>query len=161
MVRLVAVVVVLLGACATPTPTLTRTPTVIPAPTLTETPRPTATPTMAVKVGEWSASCKGVVTGDCAGVAALFVNNLARNWESVFDQSGGMLSVEPRPDCPAVPDWADPAFCWQATALVPSGQICMVVARQTVSGSFGFGQVGGDDLTGLVGGPPKGWPFCT
>jgi hypothetical protein len=160
--RLVAVVVVLLGACATrtPAPTPTATPTIIPAPTLTETPAPTAPPTAAVKVGEWSAKCERVGTGDCEGVAALFVNNLARSGKSVFDQSDGIVSVEPRPECPALPDWADPAFCWQATAVVPSGPICMVVARQTVSGSLGFGQVGGDDLTGLAGGPPKGWPTC-
>ena len=133
MRRLVAVMVVLLGACATATP---------------------------VKVGEWSAICEGVGTGDCEGVAALFVNNLAWSGKSVFDQSGGIVSVTPRPECPAVPDYADPAFCWQATALVPSGPICMVVARLTVAGPRGFGQAGGDDLTGRAIGPPN-WPICT
>jgi hypothetical protein len=113
-----------------------------------------------VTVGEWSARCEGVGSGDCEGVAALFVNNLARSWKSVFDQSGGMLSVEPRPDCPAVPDWADPSFCWQASALVWSGPICMVVARQTISRPLGFGQVGGDEMTGRAGHPATGWPTC-
>jgi hypothetical protein len=138
--RLVAaIVIVLLGGCAAPTPT----------PTLTT-----------VKVGHWSARCEGVATADCEGVAALFVNNLARSSQSVFDESGGMLSVEPRPDCPAVPDWADPSFCWQATASATSGPICMVVAKQTVSGSLGFGQVGGDDMTGRLGPAGKGWATC-
>jgi len=130
---LVAVMVILLSACDIPT---------------------------TVKVGEWSALCEGVGTGDCMGVAALFVNNLAWSEESVFIQSRGIVSITPRPACPTVPDYADPAFCWQATALVPSGPICMVVAKSRVAGPLGFGQVGGDDLTGRLG-PPPDWPRCT
>jgi hypothetical protein len=115
-----------------------------------------------VKVGDWAASCDGVPTGDCQGVAALFINNLAWSGASVLRESGGKLSVEPRPSCPAVPEWADPSFCWQATARVSSGTVCMVVARQANPASTWerFGQVGGDDMTGRLGGPPAGWPTC-
>lgn len=156
---LVAVAIFVFGACAAPAPSaiLTAAPAVTPAPA-TATPTPTATSAPVVEVGDWSANCDRADADDCKGVAALFVNNLARSQEWVFEQSGGTLSVEPRPDCPAVPDWADPRFCWQATALVSGGSVCMVIAKQGHSLPFGFGQVGGDDMTGLAGGPPEGWP---
>jgi hypothetical protein len=76
-----------------------------------------------VKIGDWTASCDGVPAGDCQGVAALFINNLARSGASVLRESGAKLSVEPRPSCPAVPEWADPSFCWQASARVSSGTV--------------------------------------
>jgi hypothetical protein len=161
--RVLAILTVLLfGACSTPTPTpaVTRAPATVPTPNITEAPTSSLTVAPAVAVGEWSATCDGVEVGDCEGVAALFVNNLARGWRSVFDQSGGKVSVEPRPVCPAVPDWADPHFCWQATASVSSGPICMVIARQAVARYAGFGQVGGDAI-GRAARPPSGWPTCT
>ena len=155
--------VVLLGACATPTPTPTPTaaPVATQAPTMIAIPTPSASLAESVKIGDWSADCDGVATDDCEGVAALFVNNLARSWHWVFDQSGGTLSVEPRPQCPTLPDWADGGYCWQVTASVRSGSICMVVARQTRTLPLGFGQVGGDEMTGRAGGPAKGEPTCT
>jgi hypothetical protein len=115
-----------------------------------------------VKVGDWTASCIGVSQTDCEGIASLFINNLARSWKSVFDESGGRVSVEPRPDCPAIPEWADGSFCWEAEARVSTGAVCMVVARQMdpVKAGAGFGQVGGDEMTGRAGGPPEGWPTC-
>ena len=114
-----------------------------------------------VAVGDWTATCDGVATADCQGVAALFVNNLARGWKRVFDESGGRLVVEPRPDCPPVPSWADASGCWQASAPMSNGVVCMVIDRQSPPRtSHGFGQVGGDDLTGRAGGPPPGWPTC-
>lgn len=148
-------------ACATPAPSpmLTAAPAITPAPA-TAAPAPTATPAPVVQVGEWSASCDRVGADDCRGVAALFVNNLARSKQSVFEQNGGTLSVEPRPDCPIVPDWADSDFCWQATALVSGVPVCMVIARQSPSRPIGFGQVGGGDMTGQAGGPPESWPRC-
>jgi hypothetical protein len=163
MRRLITVAIVLVAACAAPAPTpnLTEAPTVDPAPTVAETPEPTATPAaVTVRAGDWTATCDGVPDDDCQGVAALFVNNLARNWQWVFDQSGGKLSVEPRPKCPTVREWADPDFCWQATALVSTGSICMVIARQGPARPAGFGQVGGDNVTGRAGGMPAGWPMC-
>jgi hypothetical protein len=155
----VALAVFAFAACATPEPSPTLSAAVTRAPA-TATPTLPATHVPVLQVGDWSAGCDGVGPDDCQGVAALFVNNLARSQQSVFEQSGGTLSVEPRPDCPIVPDWADPGFCWQASALVPSGSICMVIARQGPSRPDGFGQVGGDDMAGLAGGPPEGWPRC-
>ena len=116
-----------------------------------------------VKVGDWTASCQGVPADDCEGVAGLFINNLARSGASVLLEGGGKVSVEPRPFCPAVPEWADPTFCWQATAKTSTGIVCMVVARQADPATAGsrFGQVGGDVMTGFLGGPPVGWPTCT
>jgi hypothetical protein len=116
-----------------------------------------------LKVGDWTASCRGVPADDCQGVAGLFINNLAWSGAWVLLESGGRLSVEPRPLCPAVPEWADPSFCWQATAKVSTGTVCMVVARQSDPATAGsrFGQVGGDVMTGLGGGPPVVRPTCT
>ena len=44
----------------------------------------------------------------------------------------------------------DGSFCWQARASLDDRQICMVIARQDpdVAWRWGFGQVGGDDMTG-------------
>jgi hypothetical protein len=139
-------------------------------PTPTEAvPTPTASPSPVldvlekwrypIDVGEWQAICMGgVVVGDCKGVAKLFINNLARNWHSVFEQSGGHLSVAARPQCPsAIPDWADPTSCWQAMAPVSDGDVCMIIARGP--SSLGFGQVGGDDMTGRAV-YPESWEPC-
>lgn len=158
---LVTVAIFVVEACAAPVPSpiLSAAPALTPAPTMA-TPPTTTTPAPVVQVGEWSAECFGVGADDCQGVAALFVNNLARSQQWVLEQSGGALSVDPRPDCPPVPGWADPGFCWQATALVSGGSICMVIARQGPSRPVGFGQVGGDDMTGRAGDPPEGWPTC-
>jgi hypothetical protein len=111
-----------------------------------------------VQFDGWTATCSDVERDDCDGVAGLFVNNLARNWKSVLDESGGRIHVATRPSCPAVPDWADPRLCWQATA----GSICMIIARNMHPGGagFAFGQVGGDEMAGRAGPPPSGWPKC-
>lgn len=113
-----------------------------------------------VRVGDWTASCVGVSAADCQGIAALFINNLAWSGTSVLRDSGGRLSIAQRPDCPSVPDYDDGSVCWQASAAVPTGRVCMVVARQNIESPFGFGQVGGDDMTDRAGGPPEGWPTC-
>lgn len=163
MIR-VAAAVVLAGACATPTPSPGPVESagisLPPAPTRIETVGPTAAPLPSVVVGDWSAKCERVEPSDCEGVALLFVNNLARGWQAVFDQSGGVLTVAARADCPAAPDWAVPDVCWQATAVMTDGPICMVVARQLQPAEIGFGQVGGDDMSGRLGGPPVEWPRC-
>jgi hypothetical protein len=150
----------LLAACAAPAPPVT--------PTHSETaaPSPTASPVAAVRVGDWSASCDGVSLADCQGVAALFVNNLAWSGKAVLRDSGGKLSVTPRPECPTVPSYIDASFCWQATASLPSGSVCMVIAKQADPAKAGndFGQVGGDEMAGLAGGPPcppvSSWQSC-
>ncbi len=146
----------LVAACAAPAPPVTPTPSEAAAHS------PTASPVATVRVGDWSASCDGVSVADCQGVASLFVNNLAWSGTEVLRDSGGKLSVTPRPHCPAVPSYIDASFCWQATASRPSGSVCMVIARQAdpAKAGFDFGQVGGDDMAGQAVGPPSGWPAC-
>jgi hypothetical protein len=103
----------------------------------------------------WTPVCGDVPFLDCYGVAALFANNLARNWQWVQAQSGGVVTVRPRPACPDFGDISggmqDPSFCWQATASVDGGHVCMVIARQIQPAmGFEFGQVGGDEMAGLA-----------
>lgn len=116
---------------------------------------------MSIDVWDWTASCRDVPKNDCKGVAKLFVNNLARSGTAVFEDSDGTLTVEPRPRCPSrLPDWADPTYCWQANAASSAANgpdVCMIIARGP--GRFGFGQVGGDDLTGRFV-APDWWQPC-
>ncbi len=156
----VLAMVALAVSCGAPMPTLTSAPAVISTPVPTATPEPTPTPGLTVQVGRWDARCDGVDATECQGVAALFVNNLAWSGDSVFELSGGTVTVQRRLECPVVPHWADPSSCWQATALVPDGPVCMVVGRRTDVTPPAYGQVGGSDLTGRAGGLPKGWPTC-
>jgi hypothetical protein len=111
----------------------------------------------------WTAACSAVQSDDCEGVAKLFVDNLARSLNGVFDASGGRIVVQTRAACPAsLPDWADGSSCWQATAPASTGDVCMVIARhlKAEGAVSSFGQVGGDEMTGRAGGPPSGWPVC-
>ena len=153
----------LVTACASPGPTPTGTLVASPVP-FRETPRhSSAKPSTVITVGDWSATCEGVPSEDCEGVAGLFINNLARNWHWVFEASGGALTVEPRLDCPVLPTWAVPDACWQAFAPIETGRICMIVARQSdahAENRFGFGQAGGDEMAGSASGPSAGWPTC-
>ena len=108
-------------------------------------------PEATVRFDGWTATCSWVQADDCKGVAKLFVNNLARNWKGVLDASGGRIVVEARA-CPGpLPDWADSSTCWQATAAAMRGDVCMVIARNPKApGAVStFGQIGGDDMTGL------------
>jgi len=118
-------------------------------------------PSSLIAMGPWTVTCTAVTDEDCEGVAGLFVNNLAWSEGQVLDESGGRVSVAPRPDCPALPDWADPAMCWQAWAPVADGRVCMVIAARPGAGKRTFGQVGGDDLTGRATDPnDPGRPPC-
>jgi hypothetical protein len=87
-------------------------------------------------VGEWQASCGAVEPAVCQGVAALAINNLAWN------RPTGVLTVESRPACPQVPDWADGSRCWQVYAPVSTGTVCMVVAKRSTDHQYA--QVAGD-----------------
>lgn len=170
----VAAALILVVACAAPTPTPSAgptfsptatpppTPTHAPAPTAAPTPTPTTTgptPTLSRPVQQelegWQVTCVDVEFVDCHGVAALFVNNLAWSTGAIHDQSAGQVTVTPRPECPSVQDYIDPTFCWQASAPTNDGRVCMIVGRQLPvvpadARRFGFGQVGGDDLTGRL-----------
>ena len=123
------------------TPSLTATPaaeSVGPSVTasIRPSPSPSATPTATPSGpslsiwGEWSATCVGVAVRECRPVAKLFINNLAGTGGWVLQESGGNLTVEPRPLCPAVSENMDGSFCWQVQAALEDRQICMVIARQ-------------------------------
>lgn len=120
--------------------------------------------TVTLTDGIWTATCTDTLPDDCRGVAELFVNNLARNTEGVRQASGGRVVVHPVA-CPALEDWADPnGGCWRVIAPVPpdADRACMLVARQRdpVTALAPFGQVGGDNYTGLAGGPQPGSTPC-
>ena len=124
------------------------------------------TPASTVRVGDWLASCEGVETLDCQGAVERFTNLLARSTATVFDQSGGNLTVTARPICPVVPDWADGSYCWQVSATGTTWSstnqpVCMVIARRGTDVRYpAYVSVGGPDGTGRAGGMPEGWPSC-
>jgi hypothetical protein len=70
------------------------------SPTPDATPSPEAPTAPTVMVGDWTVRCVDVQEADCVGAAERFINLLARSTSGVFDRSGGVLSVEPRPVCP-------------------------------------------------------------
>jgi hypothetical protein len=119
---------------------------------------------VSVQVEEWTATCTDVPELDCRGVAALFINNLARSGGGVFDASDGMVAVVRRSACPAgIPEFFDPTSCWEATASGPHGPVCMIIAASRPAATPPippFGQVGGDDMSGAFGGPPAEWLPC-
>jgi hypothetical protein len=122
-------------------------------PTIAPTLQPSTTPEPTVAVNDWVVACDRVSRDDCRRIAGVFVYNLARSQQRVHDESGGRLTVAPQSGRP---------FLWQASAATSSGTICMVIAHMgsTVNGAFGFGQVGGDDMSGRAGPPPTGWAGC-
>jgi len=121
---------------------------------------PSATP-RAVTTGSatWTAACGGVSDRDCDGAVGLFSNNLARSWQMVFDQSAGRLTVEPRM-CPTF-HGLTARQCWDVTAVLSAGPMCMVVANGANDPRYpDYFQIGGQDGAGRAGGPPPGWPMC-
>lgn len=160
-----AALVVFVIACATATPTPpppSSSPTA-PAPSVVPSSPAATAPPLMVRAGDWMATCDDVPENECRGVAGLFANNLAWNWKRVFDVSGGKVEVTNRSACPAMlPGWADPASCWQATAQTELEPVCMVIARwpKVEGAALRFGQVGGDEMAGMAGGLPSGWPAC-
>ena len=124
--------------------------------------------TATVGVGDeaWTAECGVVLPDDCEGVAALFVNNLARSGRSIHDESGGRILVSPA-SCPADPHpdavtYLDLSACWRAEAPLRVSRACMLIARQKDPAAVGspFGQAGGDEYTGLSGAPEPGTAPC-
>jgi hypothetical protein len=117
-----------------------------------------------VGVGDWRARCLDVDDVDCAGASERFINLLAWSGADVFERSGGVLAVTPRPECPRVPDYADGSFCWQVlaeTATERGDPWCMVIVKRSTDTRYPpYVHVGGPDGTGRFGDMPEGWPSC-
>lgn len=111
--------------------------------------------------GTWTAQCADMSREDCEGVGTLFVGNLARSSEALRHESGGVIRITPEA-CPPLPDWAVPGTCWRAIAPTTlTARACMLIARQKPPAALGpFGQVGGDNFTGLLGAPEPGTTPC-
>jgi hypothetical protein len=121
---------------------------------------PSPTPRM-LTTGEatWTVTCDATSDADCDGAVGLFVNNLARSWKTILDESGGRLTVEAR-TCPTFNGLTADA-CWDVTAIRPNGPVCMVVAYDANDPAYpGYFQIGGEAGGGQAGGPPDGWPMC-
>ena len=112
--------------------------------------------------GAWVAECRNVARADCEGIAALFVNNLARNHQWIHDESGGLVRVSPASICPEPPDWAVAGGCWRAEAPAVTTRACMLIARLQDGelATHPFGQIGGDEFTGLAGAAAPGTNPC-
>ena len=118
--------------------------------------------TLRLAIGDetWTAQCLHVATSDCEGIARLFVNNLARNGAWVGDESGAGPH-QPVSRVSALPRVAQPGACWRAFAPTTSSRACMLIARQLKDTTeFGFGRIGGDELTGRFGAPKPGTTPC-
>jgi hypothetical protein len=116
-----------------------------------------------VQVGDdtWRAQCLNVSMSDCDGIVRMFLNNLARNYGWVRDESGATIEVSRSLSCPAFSELAQPDGCWRANAPVQSSRACMVMARRvTPLDGYDFVRIGGDNLTGLFGAPQPGSTPC-
>src|SRR6185503_5325319 len=85
-----------------------------------------------VQVGAdtWRAQCLNVSMSDCDGIVRMFLNNLARNYGWVRDESGATIEVSRSLSCPAFSELAQPGGCWRANAPVQSSRACMVMDRR-------------------------------
>jgi len=126
--------------------------------------QPSATPRVittgrATLTATWTVMCSGTSDADCDGAVGLFANNLARSWQTILDESGDRLTVEPRA-CPTF-NGLTARQCWDVTAVRPRGPFCMVVANDANDPRYpDYFQIGGQDGAGRAGGPPDGWPMC-
>ena len=123
--------------------------------------------TVQINEGAWTAQCTGVASAaDCKGIAAVFANNLAWSHDGVREESGSRIQITPA-QCPTVNEddeatWADLSACWRAMAPTRHERACMLIARQKhlEQAPSPFGQVGGDNYTGLMGAPKPGTTPC-
>ena len=108
-----------------------------------------------VVVEGWLVSCEIADTGACQTIAAAALNNLGRGRPA---EPQGPMVVRARETCPAVPDWADPTQCWEAEIPLGAGArpACLVLARH--ANGIGYGQVAGDELSGIATDNPQ--PGC-
>jgi hypothetical protein len=143
-------------------PSATAAATIAPTGSPLSSTAPSPTPRL-VTTGRltWTAACRSTSDADCDGAVGLFSNNLARSWQWVHKDSGGQLTVEPRA-CPTTAGGLTARSCWDVTAAVPNGPICMVVANGANDPRYpAYFQIGGDDETGQIavpGAPPR--PMC-
>jgi hypothetical protein len=102
-----------------------------------------------------------VAAADCSGIVRMYLNNLARNYGWVQQESGGTIHVSLLMTCPEFSELAERGACWRATAPTRSSRACMVMARrkQSLEG-YDFIRIGGDELTGLAGVPAPGTTPC-
>ncbi|MEA2673163.1 MAG: hypothetical protein QOI92_355, partial [Chloroflexota bacterium] len=94
----------------------------------------------------WPVSCVATGIEACQSVAAVTLNNMA--WGRPANPTG-TITVIARGPCAPVPAWADGSMCFDAhVSMPPSDRVCLVVAPRPTLG--GFGQVGGDEVSGLM-----------
>ena len=121
------------------------------------------TTTISVQAGEdaWTVACRNVAADDCHGIVDMYINNLARNYGWVHDESGATLQVEAIPSCPDFGALAQPGACWRVTAPVHSSRACMIMARRIQpEQGYRFVWIGGDQLSGPVTAPEPGTTPC-
>lgn len=121
------------------------------------------TTTIVVRVGDdaWTARCVNVATSDCDGIVRMFLNNLARHYDEVRQESNATIHVSASRTCPAFSDLAQPGACWRANAPVLSSRACMIMARRIKpEQGYDFIRIGGDVLTGSVVAPKPGTTPC-
>jgi hypothetical protein len=109
----------------------------------------------------WRAQCLNVSMSDCDGIVRMFLNNLARNYGWVQQESGATVQVSPSTSCPTGSALGQPIPCWRANAPVRSSRACMIVARRSnAEQGYDFVWIGGDELTGRIGAPQPGSTAC-
>lgn len=121
-----------------------------------------APPASMVTVGDltWTVTCGDAIDQDCLGAVRLFATNLARSSASVWQQSGGLVSLSSRP-CPK-PTGILAAVCWDVTAPHAGNPICMVVAHGATDPRYpAYFEIGGMDGIARTTPRPSGWPMCT
>lgn len=102
-------------------------------------------------VDGWTVSCVGTDVDACRSIASLALNNMAR---SRPPEPTGVITVAARGRCFPVPDWADGSMCFDAHIPIgPAQELCLVIAGRP--GLGGYGQVGGDEVSGNVNQPRR------
>ncbi len=108
--------------------------------------------TTTVTTDGWTVSCLGTAPDVCRSAASLALNNLARSRPR---DPIGTITIVARGPCAPVPDWADGSMCLDAHVRIAAGrEVCLVIARRPALG--GYGQVGGDEVSGQLGGTGQG-----
>lgn len=121
----------------------------------------TTTITVRVENDAWTVACRNVAAADCDGIVRMYLNNLARNYGWVRDQSGATIQVDRSPTCPDFGTLAQPGACWRVNAPVRESRACMIMARRIEPfEGYTFVWIGGDQLAGSVAAPKPGTTPC-